>query len=74
MVNNPSVVSNHYLWDKSFDEENLKVRLWLDKLPTFTYAVRVHAQDLEEGTRLTSAREAHRRVWLEEIGISVEHG
>lgn len=56
------------------DEENPKVKLWLDKLPPFTFAVRVHAQDLEEGARLLSVREAHRRAWLEECGFLLELG
>jgi len=76
LVNDPSVVSNvhRYMWHGTFDEENPKVKIWLDKLPAVTFAVRVRPQDLEEGARLLSVREAHRRAWLEEGGISVELG
>lgn len=77
MINEPSAVSHLHkrvIWDQSFDQENPKARLWLDKLPAFTFAVRVHVQDLQEGARLTSARDAHRRVSFETQGFCVEDG
>ncbi|KAH8784898.1 hypothetical protein F5883DRAFT_635880 [Diaporthe sp. PMI_573] len=42
-------------WDLLFDEEHPTAKLWLDKLPAFSFAVRVLAQDLEECSRLWGA-------------------
>jgi hypothetical protein len=66
LVNDPSVVSNvhRYMWHGTFDEENPKVKIWLEKLPAVTFAVRVHAQDLEEGAKVLAedmARPLRRR-------------
>ncbi|KAG8158609.1 hypothetical protein KVR01_011731 [Diaporthe batatas] len=47
-------------WDRVFDEEHPAAKLWLDKLPAFSFAVRLHAQDLEEC----------RRIWMADISWS----
>ncbi|POS73549.1 hypothetical protein DHEL01_v208054 [Diaporthe helianthi] len=65
----PGVSLNGAIWDGKYDEKNPKVKFWLDKLPTFTFAVRVYAQDLEECARLTSAREARRRIWRQQVMV-----
>lgn len=45
-------------WDQVFDEEHPTAKLLLDKLPTFPFSVRLHAQDLEECKRLWEAQMA----------------
>ncbi|KAL1873868.1 hypothetical protein Daus18300_003740 [Diaporthe australafricana] len=42
-------------WDMVFDEEHPNAKPWLDKLPAFSFAVRVHAIALEEPARLWGA-------------------
>ncbi|KAI3401164.1 hypothetical protein diail_310 [Diaporthe ilicicola] len=51
----PSESKGYCDWDRVFDEEHPNAKPWLEKLPTFSFAVRVHAQDLEECARLWGA-------------------
>lgn len=44
--------------DRDFDEEHPNAQPWYRKLPAFSFAVRVYAQDLEEAIRLSSAKAA----------------
>lgn len=62
-LDNPSFVpSNGERGYRDFDEEHPNARLWYEKLPAFSFAVRVHARDLEEKARLSSAEEARERA------------
>ncbi|POS75210.1 hypothetical protein DHEL01_v206394 [Diaporthe helianthi] len=61
---NPNFVPHEHLpslppdWNKVFDEQHPNAKLWLDKLPAFSFAVRLHAQDLEECKMLWAAEMA----------------
>lgn len=44
--------------EKVFDEEHPNAKHWYDKLPALSFAVRVHARDLEEKSKLWDANEA----------------
>lgn len=62
-LDNPSFVpSDGERGDRDFDEDHPNARLCYDKLPAFSFAVRVHVRDLEEEARLSSARWARERV------------
>lgn len=61
-LDNPSFVpSQGKRWARIFDENHPNAKVWLDKLPTFSFAVRVHAHDFEEETRLLIAKRARLR-------------
>lgn len=45
-----------------FNEEHPNAKPWYEKLPVFSFAVRVHAQDLQEKARLSKARAARQKV------------
>ncbi|KAG6360789.1 hypothetical protein INS49_011856 [Diaporthe citri] len=61
-LDNPSFVpSKGRRWARVFDEEHPNAKAWLDKLPAFSFAVRVHAHDFEEETRLLNAKRARLR-------------
>ncbi|KAK7707547.1 hypothetical protein SLS64_007066 [Diaporthe eres] len=61
-LDNPSFVpSEGGWWGMVFDEEHPNAKAWLDKLPAFSFAVRVHAHDFEEETMLLYAKRARLR-------------
>lgn len=52
----------HEGWDRVYDENHPNAKFWTDKLPAFSFVVRVRVQDLEESARLSSAKKARERV------------
>lgn len=48
--------------DRDYDEEHPNAQPWYEKLPAFSFAVRVYAQDLEEAIMLSSAKAARQRA------------
>ncbi|KAK2607958.1 hypothetical protein N8I77_006597 [Diaporthe amygdali] len=52
------VPSEGEVYNRVFDEEHPNAKRWLDKLPAFSFAVRVHAKDAEECERLLHAQAA----------------
>lgn len=58
-TDNPCFIpSEGEVYSRVFDEEHPKAKRWLDKLPAFSFAVRVHAKDAEECERLIHAQSA----------------
>lgn len=65
-TDNPSFVpSEGERGDRVFDEEHPNAEPWYEKLPTFSFAVRVHAQDSQEQAQLSKARKARYTVEAE---------
>lgn len=71
-LDNPCFVpSQGKRWATVFDEEHPNAKVWLDKLPAFSFAVRVHAHHFEEETRRLCAKRArlmeanNRRPWAD---------
>lgn len=62
-TDNPSFVpSEGERGDRVFDREHPNAKVWYEKLPTFSSAVRVHAQDFQEQAQLSKARKARKKA------------